>query len=67
MGLLVVLAFLAIIVSLGVALRSMSRRNSDSSRMATALTVRIVLSVALFAFLILAWAAGWIQPHGIGG
>jgi hypothetical protein len=67
MGLLVVLAFLAIIVSLGVALRSMSRRNPDSNRMVTALTIRIVLSVLLFAFLILAWAVGWIQPHGVGG
>jgi hypothetical protein len=67
MGLLVVFVFLVIIISLGAALRSMSRRESDSSRMVKALTIRIVLSVALFAFLILAWAFGWIQPHGLGG
>ena len=67
MGLLVILAFLAIIVSLGVALRFMTKRNGGSSGTVNALTVRIALSVALFACLMLAWAAGWIQPHGLGG
>jgi hypothetical protein len=67
MGLLVILAFSAIIVSLGVALRFMTKRNDGSSGTVNALTVRIALSVALFAFLMLAWAAGWIQPHGLGG
>jgi hypothetical protein len=66
MGWVVVLAFLAVIVSLGVALGFMWR-GAGSNRTVNALTVRIALSVALFAFLMLAWAAGWIQPHGIGG
>jgi hypothetical protein len=66
MGLLVVLAFLAVVLSLGVALRFVWR-SPGSNRAVNALTVSIALSVALFAFLMLAWAAGWIQPHGIGG
>ena len=33
--------------------------------MARALTVRIVLSIALFVLLMLAWYAGLITPHGV--
>jgi hypothetical protein len=65
--LLILLAFAAIIVSLGVALAFLARGSSSSRHTARALTVRIALSVALFIFLFIAWAAGWIQPHGLGG
>lgn len=67
MRLLIVLAFAAIIVSMIVALNFMSRRGAGSSRTVNALTVRIALSVALFILLLVAWAAGWIQPHGLAG
>ena len=33
--------------------------------MARALTVRIVLSIALFVLIMLAWYAGLIKPHSI--
>jgi hypothetical protein len=33
--------------------------------MARSLTWRIGLSVAAFLFLLLAFYAGWIEPHGI--
>ena len=33
--------------------------------MARALTVRIVLSLALFALIMIAWYAGLITPHGV--
>jgi hypothetical protein len=33
--------------------------------MARALALRVVLSVALFAFILLAWQLGWIQPTGL--
>ena len=67
MGLIVVLVFGAIVASLALALGFMRRPNSSSSRTVQALTVRIALSVALFVLLLVAWAAGWIQPHGITG
>jgi hypothetical protein len=37
----------------------------ESKRMVKALTVRIVLSVALFILLFIGWRQGLIQPHGI--
>jgi hypothetical protein len=65
-GLLVLLFVLAIIASLAFGLRYMFKPG-DGSKMAKALTVRIALSVALFVLLLLAWAFGLIQPHGLGG
>jgi hypothetical protein len=66
---LVILFFLAILGSLGGALFYMMRAGSAKSgrpnRMATALAVRIGLSVCLFLFLLLAHFLGWIQPTGI--
>ena len=62
--LLIVVALGAIIASLGSALRHMARGTSeDSAKMVRALTIRIALSLALFALLIVAWYAGLIAPH----
>ena len=33
--------------------------------MARALTWRVLLSIALFVFILLAWAMGWIQPSSL--
>lgn len=68
---LVILAFVAILGSLAVALVSMLRGPSadndqtKSRRMARALTVRIGLSVLLFALVLLSHQMGWIQPTGL--
>jgi len=68
MKLVVLLALLAIVVSLGVALRRLNREGGSSSRgTLRALAVRIGLSIALFAFIMLAIRMGWIAPHGVGG
>jgi len=67
MAIVVVVLLFAIVGSLGHALSSMSSTSSGperSLRMAQALTVRIALSVALFALLLLGYHFGWIQPHG---
>ncbi|MDE2148548.1 MAG: DUF2909 domain-containing protein [Gammaproteobacteria bacterium] len=40
---------------------------SRSRRMVWALTLRVALSIALIAFLAVAYLAGWIHPHGLGG
>ncbi|MFI4932757.1 MAG: DUF2909 family protein [Burkholderiales bacterium] len=33
--------------------------------MARALALRVLLSIALFVFILLAWQLGWIQPSGL--
>ncbi len=67
MAIVVMVLLFAIVGSLGHALSSMSSTSSGterSLRMAQALTVRIALSVALFALLLVGYHFGWIQPHG---
>lgn len=62
----VLIALAAIVVSLGSALYHLARgTQKDSAKMARALTWRIVLSIALFALIMLAWYAGVITPHGV--
>jgi cytochrome bd-type quinol oxidase subunit 2 len=66
--LLVILVLVAIVASLGSALFHLSRgdRGPDESRkMARALTIRIALSLALFALLMIAWYVGLISPHDV--
>ena len=62
----ILIAFAAIVVSLGSALYHLSRgTQQDSAKMVRALTVRIALSLALFALIMLAWYAGLITPHSV--
>jgi len=39
------------------------RDKGESKKMARALTIRVSLSMLLFALLMLAWWLGWIEPH----
>ena len=55
----------AILASLGTALYHLSTGRGDSNKMLRALTLRIVLSIALFLLLMVAWRAGYITPHGL--
>jgi Protein of unknown function (DUF2909) len=64
MAILIILFLVAIVVSLGHALSSMSSGPDRSQHMVQALTVRISLSVALFALVLVGYHFGWIQPHG---
>lgn len=71
-ALLVSLAFVAILASLGAALFFMMRGSaSDESGkpktggMARALAVRVGLSIVLFLCILIAWKLGYIQPTGI--
>ncbi len=63
--LLVLVALAAIIASLGSALFHLSRGTGeeDSRKLARALTIRIALSLGLFALLMIAWYAGLITPQ----
>ncbi len=64
--LLVAIVLIGIVASLGVALFHLVHdRKGETKSMVRALTVRISLSVALFILLFVAYAAGWIQPHGV--
>lgn len=63
---LIVLCLIAILASLGTGLYHLVRGKGGSNATIKALTVRIVLSVALFLLLLLAWSQGLIQPHGVG-
>lgn len=66
---LVTIAFVAILGSLGAALFFMMRRGAStaekSKKMANALALRVGLSIALFACILIAWKMGYIQPTGI--
>ena len=66
--LLVLVTLAAIIASLGSGLFHLSRGRADDSRkLARALTIRIVLSLVLFALLMLAWYLGLVSPHPLEG
>ena len=62
---LIVLLLLAILYSLFSGMVFMIKDKSQSKRTVKALTIRIALSVALFILLMLAFATGLIEPHGI--
>lgn len=64
----VIIVFVLIIVSLGLALfHLVSHKTPEvSEKTVNALTFRIALSLLLFIFIFIALAAGIIKPHGIG-
>jgi Protein of unknown function (DUF2909) len=62
---LIVVALIAIVASLGNALFHLSSGKGDSKKMARALTIRVALSVSLFILLMIAWYLGLIAPHGL--
>ncbi len=66
---LVILAFLAILASLGSALFFMLNDGRDgkpkSSNMARALALRVGFSILVFVCILIAWKLGYIRPTGI--
>ena len=72
MKILVALAFVAILGSLGSALYFMMRGQGNaqddqkkSGHMMKALALRVGLSIVLFICILIAWKMGWVQPTGI--
>ncbi|MGB5472694.1 MAG: twin transmembrane helix small protein [Gammaproteobacteria bacterium] len=64
----IVVLFLFIIIgSLFSGLFYLVKDKGTSERTVRALTVRISLSVLLFVLLMLGYATGLLQPHGVGG
>jgi hypothetical protein len=62
----VVLFLIAICIALFSGAFFLVRDSSDKQRVLRALKWRVALQVMLIAFLILAFALGWIKPHSIG-
>jgi hypothetical protein len=64
-----VLMLLAVLVALASAgvfmLRKPRPGDKQGNHMARALALRVGLSVALFLFILLGWAMGWVHPSGI--
>lgn len=65
--LIIVGLLIAIVAALGTAVVFLVRDPSSKRRTLRALAWRVGLQVALIVFLVLAFAMGWIQPHGVGG
>jgi len=64
--LLILVCLLGILISLGAGMFHLVNDKSRSKKMVNVLTIRVVLSVALFILLLLAWSQGLLQPHGLG-
>ena len=62
MKLVVLLILAAILVSLGSGLWFLAKDDQGSTRVLTALKVRVALSAALIGFLVVGYFQGWIVP-----
>ena len=63
MRIIIVIAFIGILGSLGSALVYLVRDRDSTNRTVNALTVRVGLSVALFLFILFSHWMGWIEPR----
>jgi len=59
------LALAAVVTALFSALYFLYRDRGHGMRVVYALAVRVLLSMALIAFLVIAYYAGWIPPTGV--
>ncbi|MBS0308052.1 MAG: twin transmembrane helix small protein [Proteobacteria bacterium] len=65
MKIVIVIAFVLILASLGSALVFLMRDKGKTNRTVNALALRVGLSILLFLFILIAYKLGWIQPTGI--
>jgi hypothetical protein len=65
MKIVVAIAFVLILTSLGSALVFLMRDKGKSNRTVKALAFRVGFSIALFIFILVAYSLGWIEPTGI--
>ena len=63
--LLVVAIFIGVLASLASGLFYLVKDRGRSERTVKALTMRVAISIGLLCLLVLLWALGLIQPHGI--
>jgi branched-subunit amino acid transport protein AzlD len=62
MRVIVIIALCAVVVALFTALVFLYRDRGRGNRVVAALAVRVILSMALIAFLVFSWWMGWIAP-----
>ena len=62
MKIVIVVALVAVVVALFTALVFLYRDRGKGERIVAALAVRVLLSMALIAFLVIAYKLGWIAP-----
>ncbi len=65
MKIVVAIAFILILASLGSALIFLMRDKGKSNRTVKALAFRVGFSIALFILILFSYSQGWIQPTGI--
>jgi hypothetical protein len=65
MKIIVAIAFVLILLSLGSALVFLMRDKGKSNRTVQALAFRVGFSIALFILILVAYQLGWIEPTGI--
>ena len=61
----VIACLLLIVLSMASGLFYLVSDRGESKKMVTALSIRVGLSVLLFALLMIAWSQGLITPHGM--
>jgi uncharacterized protein with GYD domain len=65
MNILIPIAFVLILASLGAALFFLMRDKGKSNRTVQALAMRVGLSITLFLIVLGAYKMGWIAPTGL--
>ena len=65
MKIIIVIAFVLIIASLGSAMVFLIRDKGKTRNTVRALALRVGFSVALFVFILIAHQLGWIQSSGV--
>lgn len=65
MKIIIAIAFVLIIASLGSALIFLMKDHGKSDRTFHALALRVGFSIALFLLILIGYQLGWIQPTGI--
>ena len=65
MKIIVIAGLVAVIASLFSALYYLYRDRGQGTRMVRALALRVALSAALVAFLVVSYKLGWIAPTGL--
>lgn len=63
MRIVIVVALIGILFSLGSALFYLMRDKGATNRTVNALTIRVGLSIALFLFILFSYWMGWIAPR----
>ncbi|HVE88198.1 MAG TPA: twin transmembrane helix small protein [Burkholderiaceae bacterium] len=63
MRIVIVIALIGILFSLGSALFYLMRDKGTTNRTVNALTIRVGISIALFLFILFSYWMGWIAPR----